>query len=136
MDNLSEAWPHAMVLRTNGDVETYPEAIERLEVGKKYTGLFKGHTFLEVKQAVVGGYIEYVPLHKGDFRPSGSIGNLIVNEEGLMYSLEPNTLATELLHLIYPHIQPSRILVGDVILEGGGEVFLLLKELKERGVSE
>jgi hypothetical protein len=71
---------------------------------------------LEDMQEFVGGRIELVYLSNGD--------HLVINEEGLLEGLQPNTRATDLWWLdvgmdnVFKHGLPP--LVGDIILVEGG----------------
>ena len=67
---------------------------------------------LEQMQKLVGGYIEihYLPTDKT---------NLVVNEDGKLYGLQPNETATELLIDNYPHLQGVDYVVGDALVLHG-----------------
>ena len=74
-------------------------SVEILKPDKKPT--------LEQMQKWVGGYIETL-----DVRYEGKAGTMVVNEEGRIYNLSPNLVASEIAGLL---------ILGDVfILEGWG----------------
>lgn len=61
---------------------------------------------LEEMQAVVGGYIELVPLGNSYF--------MVVNEEGIIFGMPINIKATEYLCKITK--QPSPVILGHVLI--------------------
>jgi len=66
----------------------------------------EGKPTLEQLQKIVGGLIEYVPIHDG--------GYMYCNEEGKLLGLPPNPYATELIDF-------GDVIVGDVVVMQKGE---------------
>jgi hypothetical protein len=63
-------------------------------------------------QKLVGGYVEVINL------PNNKT-NLICNEDGKMYGLAKNSVATKMLHENYPHTKGIDWVVGDVVILHG-----------------
>jgi len=63
-------------------------------------------------QKLVGGYVEVINL------PNNKT-NLICNEDGKMFGLAKNSVATNMLHENYPHTKDVDWVVGDVIILHG-----------------
>jgi hypothetical protein len=89
----------AMLLKAAGGVEEIRPA--------------NGRTFVLAElQAFVGGYIEVVRAHNGQW--------LVLNEDGKRLELAPNANATELLHEAGG--VPWDVVVGDVLLADSVEI--------------
>jgi len=84
--------------------------------GTAITTHFEKKLDISELQKVVGGYVEVINL------PNNKT-NLICNEDGKMFGLAINTVATNMLHENYPHTKGVDWVVGDVaILHGNARI--------------